>query len=461
MISPKKIYKKMPKIIQFPIDYIYGSIPNNLKYGAIYRETKNLLSKSEWWTEEQHILFQERKMKDLLIHAYEHVPYYKNIFNEYGFNPYSFKHLNEIEVLPLLNKSIIQERLPELIADNISPRKIIKRSTGGTSGNQLSFYDEKNTESKEWPFVESIWGRVGYNAKSRVAALRNDSIKGSKPYMHSWKQRRLILDNFHTNDKNIKAMLDKLCEDKIEYIHTYPSAILSLCEYIRRTEYQMTYAPKAVLATSENIYPGQKELVERTLNCRLFTFYGHTERSCIAGWCEHSDLYHINSEYGYTELIDENNRIITDASIEGEIVCTGFNNMAMPFIRYQTGDYSSYAYNDCPCGRNYKLLNSIEGRWLQEMIVCKDESKVSITALNMHSDIFKNVKQYQLYQDTVGVCIMNIVKADLYSDKDESAIKREFLLKIGDLVDLKINYVKDIEKTKAGKYKYLIQKLPM
>lgn len=461
MISPINVYRKMPRIIQFPIDYIYGAIPYSLKYGAIYRETKDLLSKSQWWSEEQHVLYQEGKMKQLLIHSYEHVPYYKRVFKECGFDPYTFKHLNEIEVLPLLNKNIIQENLHELIADNIKPSKIIKRSTGGTSGNQLVFYDEKDTDAKEWPFVESIWGRVGYNAKSKVAALRNQSIKGNKPYIYSWKQRRLILNNFHTNDESIKAMLDKLCEDKIEYIHTYPSAILVLCEYIRRTAYHMTYAPKAILATSENIYPGQKELIESTFNCRVLTFYGHTERSCIAGWCEHSDLYHINSEYGYIELIDQSNKVITDTNVEGEIVCTGFNNMAMPFIRYQTGDYSSYADGNCSCGRAYKLLNSIEGRWLQEMIVCKDKSKVSITALNMHSDIFKNVKQYQLYQDTVGICVMNIVKSDNYTAKDESAIRQEFLQKINGLVDLKINYVSEIEKTKAGKYRYLIQKLPI
>ena len=455
----KNIYKKMPRILQFPIDYIYGAIPNSIKYGSIYRENKKLLLKSEFWSEEQHRLYQECKMKELLIHSYEHVPYYNRVFKEYGFNPYTFKHLNEIEVLPLLNKKIIQENLHELIADNIRPTKIIRRSTGGTSGTQLHFYDEKSTDAKEWPFVESIWARVGYNTKSRVAALRNQSIKGKKPYIYSWKERRLILDNFRTNDESIKVMLDQLCKAKIEYIHTYPSAILSFCEYINRTGYQMTYTPKAILATSENIYPGQKELIENTFQCRLHTFYGHTERACIAGWCEHSDLYHIHSEYGYIELLDENKKVLTEKNVVGEIVCTGFNNMAMPFIRYQTDDYTSYADRSCLCKRTYKVLNRIEGRRLQEMIVCKDKSKVSVTALNMHSDIFKNVKLFQLYQDTIGECIIYIVKSENYSSQDESAIRQEFVNKLGNLVDFKIKYVSDIEKTIAGKYKYFIQKL--
>lgn len=460
MISLRAIYRNLPKSIKLSADYLYGAIPNEIKYGKKYRETKALLFKSQWWSEEEQIAYQEKQMKSLLIHSYEHVPYYKKIFDNCGFNPYTFRCLDQVKVLPLLNKNIIQENFNELLADNFPAHKTTFNTTGGTSGNQLKFCLEKNYEQVELPFVEHIWGRVGYTTKSSVAVLRNQSFENGKLFVYDWKQRKLVLDNFHLTDSNIKQILNKICQDKIEFIHTYPSAVLSICDYIRRLDYRMSYSPKAILATSENLYSGQKELIESTLNCRVFTFYGHSERACIAGWCEDSDLYHVQSEYGYMELLDENQKSIDAANKLGEIVCTGFFNKAMPFIRYQTADYSSYTdKGSCSCGRNYKLLNSIEGRWMQEMLVCKDGSKVSITALNMHSDIFENVKKYQLYQDTVGLCFLNIVKAQQYSDEDEKNIKLELIKKLGNSIELKIIYMDDIEKTQRGKFKYLIQKL--
>lgn len=456
----QKYYAKMPKFIKFPIEYLYGVTPNAIKYGNIYRKTKKFLSKSQWWSSQEHLEYQTKQMQSLLIHAYEHVPYYKRIFDERGFSPYTFKKLNEIEVLPLLDKDTIEKNFEDLLADNFNVNKIMLNTTGGTSGHQLRFYTEKNYRQIEVPFVELIWERVGYSSKSKIATLRNTIFKNSTPYMYDWKNRRLVLDNFHLTDENIKKILDKLCTDKIEYIHTYPSAILTICNYIKRTDYKMLHTLKAVLATSENIYPGQKELVEEVLNCRFFTFYGHSERACIAGWCEHSEFYHIQSEYGYIELFDEKEQAIKEPNINGEIICTGFSNYAMPFIRYRTGDYASYKSGSCECRRNYKLLNNIEGRWLQEMLVCKDGHKISIAALNMHSDVFKNVKDYQIYQDKIGECILRIVKSEHYKEEDdERNIINEFSKKLGSAIKLTVNYVDDIEKTKRGKYKYLIQKL--
>lgn len=462
MVLLKNIYSHMPGMVKLPVDYLYGLTPNSFKYGKKYRQTKKFLHRSQWWSGEEHVKYQVMQLKSVLIHAYEHVAYYQRIFNECGFNPYKFKNLDQIEVLPLLNKDIIQENFNDLLADNFPVGKTILNTTGGTSGNQLKFYAENNYNQIERPFVELIWERTGYSNNSRVALLRNESFAEGKIFEYDWKQRSLIFDNFHLTDANIKKTLDKMGQEKIDFIHTYPSAILSICDYIRRSGYCVNYRPKAVLATSENIYPGQKEVIEDTLNCRLFTFYGHSERACIAGWCEHSDFYHLQSEYGYTELLDEEHNTIRVTNKMGEIVCTGFFNRAMPFIRYQTGDYSSYANEkSCSCGRNYQLLNSVKGRWMQEMLVCRDGIKVSITALNMHSEIFDNVEKYQFYQDRPGECVLNIVKAGSYTNEDETKIKQELFKKLGNSIDLTINYTDDIEKTERGKFKYLVQKLPV
>ena len=132
----------------------------------------------------------------------------------------------------------------------------------------------------------------------------------------------------------------------------------------------------------------------------------------------------------------------------------------MPFIRYKTGDYSSYAEEqNCKCGRQYTLLNDIQGRWLQEMLVRKDYSKVSITSLNMHSDIFRNIRNYQIIQDCPGELIIKIVKDENYSVNDEDKIKNEFIQKLGGDFCICFAYTVDIEKTKAGKHKYLIQNI--
>ncbi|MBA7709897.1 hypothetical protein ES703_118823 [subsurface metagenome] len=128
-------------------------------------------------------------------------------------------------------------------------------------------------------------------------------------------------------------------------------------------------------------------------------------------------------EYSYTEVISpENDPVLRDGEIGG-IVSTGFTNYATPLIRYKIGDFVRYKDSKCSCGRQLPLIKSIEGRE-QELIVTGKGNLISMTAINMHSGVFDNVKQFQFYQDTPGKVIFKVVKKNNYSDEDTIYITR-------------------------------------
>lgn len=119
-----------------------------------------------------------------------------------------------------------------------------------------------------------------------------------------------------------------------------------------------------------------------------------------------------------------------------------------------------YKDGKCSCGRYLTLIKSIEGRE-QELIITKKGNLISMTAMNMHSDVFDNVKQFQFYQDTPGKVIFKVVKKNNYSDEDTMYILQELQKKMKNQVDIEIKFVNEISRTKRGKYKFLIQKLYM
>lgn len=165
-------------------------------------------------------------------------------------------------------------------------------------------------------------------------------------------------------------------------------------------------------------------------------------------------------EYGYLELIGSDGNEVTRDRETGEIVATGFNNFATPFIRYKTMDLGIFSTKKCRCGRQYQLLERIEGR-LQELIVTKAGRLISMTAINMHSDVFDNIKQFQFYQDKKGEVIFYAVEKNTYTKRDTEYIKGELYKKLGDDIKLEIRFVDHIPRTRSGKYRFLIQELPM
>jgi phenylacetate-CoA ligase len=106
------------------------------------------------------------------------------------------------------------------------------------------------------------------------------------------------------------------------------------------------------------------------------------------------------------------------------------------------------------------LIKRIEGR-LQELVVTKKGNLIPMTGINMHSDVFDNVKQFQFVQEKKGRLIMNIIKKSSYTDKDTEYILSELYKKMGDGVDIEIVFVDEIPLTERGKYRFLIQKLPI
>jgi len=262
------------------------------------------------------------------------------------------------------------------------------------------------------------------------------------------------------SDDNLPHYIEKIRSFKPSFLHVYPSSLTILARFMKSRNIKSFSGVSGILAGSENIYDWQIELFEEVFKCRVLSWYGQAEAIALAGTCECSNSYHIFPEYGYFELVDQNGKVIKENGQVGEIVGTSFDNFAMPLIRYKTQDLASYKPGRCKCGRNYPLLTRIEGR-LQELIVTRTGRLISMTAINMHGDVFDNVKQFQFYQEDPKAVVLNIVKKQTFSDADTAKIKKELMAKLGYDIDLILRFVETIPLTVSGKHRFLIQKLPV
>lgn len=455
-------YNRSPQFIRTFTGRIYRSIPLSLRYGEVYKHYRNLLKESCYWNEEKKQEFIIANVRKSLLNAYNNTEYYKTKFDEIGFNPNKFKNLSEMGAIPFSDKTIIRENKNLIINKNIPKNKLLYTTTGGTSGVPVEvFFIKGNERSREYAFMTDQWKRIGYKEGDRIAVIRGGVVdhKGNNTFFkYEPVKNRMLFSTYDLFEENFPLYIEKLKKFKPDYIHTYPSAIIVLAKYIIKEKISIG-SLKGILCSSEQFYPGQRELIKQAFNSRVYSWYGHTEGTTLAGECEQSSNYHIFFEYGYTELIDENDNVITEPGKQGEIVGTSFEMKAFPIIRYKTGDFAEYVEGKCKCGRNYMLLTNVKGRWNQENLYTKKNSKISLTMLNMHSDIFDNVIQYQFYQKEKGKVILRIVKNSAYCDSDEKKILSAFTEKFKDHMDFNIQYQDKIDRTRVGKHKFLVQEI--
>jgi len=144
----------------------------------------------------------------------------------------------------------------------------------------------------------------------------------------------------------------------------------------------------------------------------------------------------------------------------GEVVATNLTNFVCPLIRYRTMDLAISAAGPCACGRAYPLLERVEGR-VQDFIVTSKGDLLSGIAMNIDTDAFDNVKQFQFYQEKAGEVILNVVRKRAFNDQDAEYLYREVNRSCGDDITIVIRYVDDIPLTARGKYRYFVQNLPI
>jgi phenylacetate-CoA ligase len=417
-----------------------------------------LLRESEKWDEGRLIEYQIDKLRRILRHAARNVPYYRRLFRHSGFDPEQVRDLADLRALPLLDKETIRVNTQDLLADNIKPRDRFYHTTGGTMGKPLGFYSLRHSSGRERAFMFVQWSRVGFTPDRVRAMLRGWPVKNARHWRYEVSERAYVFSNFHMTAENAARYARVMREKKIPFLHSYPSAVTDFARHLKDSQIEPPRF-EAVLASSENIYPGQREFIESFYGARLYSWYGHSENLILAGECELSSYYHIFPEYGIAEVLREDGSPVEEEDQMGELVGTTLNNFAMPLIRYRTEDWAVAGPRSCECGRPHRLLKATRGRWHQEMLIGKFDNLISVTALNVHNDVFDRVHQIQFYQRERGRVELRIKPKPSYAERDTRRILRAMNEKIGDTMEISLSFMDEIPLSPRGKFRLIIQEL--
>jgi phenylacetate-CoA ligase len=438
----------------------YYSLPSSVWLPRAYSETRAVVAERQRWPRERVNDFEVGQLKAILQHAGKNVPYYRSLFRQIGFDPDQFRSLEDLQALPLLEKQTVSNEPQKFVAENISKANLLYCTTGGTSGRPLGLYQTKDIGWQERAYIDDQWSRVGFTFGTPRAMLKGAVVFDKRQlWEYDPSARAFVFSNFHLNTENAARYAAKMVKENLTYFHSYPSAAM---EFALRLKESGISPPrfKALFLGSENLYPGQKEALTELYQSRLFTWYGHSENLALAGYCETSDHYHVYSDYGFVELITASGSQANSGE-EGEIIGTSLRNYAMPLIRYKTDDWAVAGPATCSCGRSCRLWSEVRGRWLQEMFVGKDGTLISMTALNMHSDLFDHVDQFQFHQKEPGRVTLRLVRKASFSPEDEKKIRLQLNEKIGHSIELGFEFVPEIALTRIGKFKFIDQELPI
>ena len=423
---------------------------------------KSLLQ-TQWWSREQLLELQLKRLHNLLSYAYTNVPYYQLLFGEHRITPKDIATIDDLQKLPILTRKDIQQNHDHFMPRTEYAKKLLQVTTGGTTGIPLNLLYDATVDAHEEAFRLRQWTWAGYRFGDRLLLMHDDFIgRGNHrgkdvKWDYETTRNALVLSTFHLNERNMPDFIALIRDFNPQYIDSFPSALGLVASYMRR--HSMTgIRPKAIFCESETLFDWQRELIESQFGCKIFAGYGDSERAVDAVECEYHQGYHICMEYGILEIVDAEGRPVTEEGQAGRAVGTGLDTYSMPMIRYDTGDIVKYTQKICRCGRDSPLIAKVEGR-LQEFVVTADDELIAVGILQIRSSGYNKVEQFQFFQEKKGELALKIVPGPVYSANDALLILDELSSQFHGKMKVELEVVDHIPRTSRGKYRFLEQRL--
>ncbi|MCW8948633.1 MAG: phenylacetate--CoA ligase family protein, partial [Sedimenticola sp.] len=209
---------------------------------------------------------------------------------------------------------------------------------------------------------------------------------------------------------------------------------------------------KVAFVTSERLYDEQKKDIEKIFGCPTANGYGGRDAGFIAHQCPSGGM-HITAEDIIVELIDSNGDVVPHG-VPGEVVITHLATGEFPFIRYRTGDVAVLDDATCECGRGLPLLKEIQGR-TTDFIVAQNGTVMHGLALIYILRDIPTIQKFQIVQAELDLLTVRLVVSDTYEVACNTTIIEGFKKRLGQEVQVVLDFVNDIPVEKSGKYRYV------
>lgn len=449
------IYPRLPIFLQNAACWYHGQREARVRFGRAFEQRLQQLVESDKWSASEIEAYQNEKLRSLIRHAYNNVPYYRERWKALRISPDDIRSREDLYKLPVLTKEEIREHADQFISEKTPRRDLLVRHTSGTTGKALHFYMTKNASAFQW----AVWWRhrmrFGIEPGTWHASFlgqRVVPITQRKPLWRWNRPMRQVLINMQSlAPAKIASILEFLNSHYFEFYAGYPSFIHMLARNAMDAGLRLSASPPVIFTGAENLLDFQRRDIQQFTSAVLSDHYGSSEACVNASRCPEF-VYHEDFEFCIMEGIE---RVPGDPA--KTIVATGFACDAFPFIRYEVGDTAVWQEDTtCACGRHSAILQRIEGR-CDDYVITPEGARIA--RLDYLFKDALNVKEAQVVQEQPDEIKIVVVRRDSYGTRDEFEIRRDIRTWLSPSLRVRFEYVDEVPREANGKFRAVLSRL--
>jgi len=409
------------------------------------------LEETQWWPEEKLLAYQLRQIQNVIDHAADQVPFYRDRLKAFAGLPPGTLTLERFREIPLLTRDEIQAAGRELHSRTLPPihGRPSPAKTSGSTGRPIEFL----TTAITGMMVLALTMR-GHIWHQRDLSQKNVSLRPPRPNMPAGRAHRwapvtrtgpgLLIDM----RLPINELFDRVAAEDPVYLQSHPYVILGLVERSEATGIRFQNL-REVRTYGETLDPWIRAKCEAVWDVPIHDNYSAEEFGTIAHQCPMTTNMHVQAENVLVEVLDGENRPCRPGQT-GRTVITSLNNFATPFIRSDIGDVTILGA-PCDCGRGLPVLKRVLGK--SRNFIVRPTGERVFPDLYREFSAVAPVRQHQLVQTSLEIIEMKLAVTRPLSPEEESALKDSIHTSLGYSFQLPITYVDAIPREPSGKFR--------
>lgn len=449
-------YAALPATAQNAVISLFGLRWRYERFGGEFPRLLQSLQRSEWWSADRIQQFENERVARTVRAAYDSVPYYRELLDGCGATPDDVRDTESLARLPLLTKDIVQEQGRRMLAQGVG--RLIASETSGSTGKRLRIYKTLHTTRFQWAVWWRHRARFGLRLGDPVltfgARVPSLTDTGRMPV---WRRNAAInqtyLPTFQLTPKTLPAVVEWMNTQSFAFFAGFPTSMAIVAAFMKENGLRLHRRPKVVCSGSETLTPATASLLREQFGAPVTEVYGMGESAGGFAECEAGRL-HADFELGRVELLPVSGS--ADPELR-RLVLTGYESPAMPFIRYDVGDYVRVSPGTCVCGRQSLVVESVDGR-VQDYLQTPDGRR--LYALDHVFRASGLVREGQLVQRALDEVEVRVVPRAGYGPADEEAMKQELAMRAGKTLRIRFTYLDAIPRLDNGKFRQVVSKLP-
>ena len=414
---------------------------------------------------EDIIEIQNRRVRAIVAHAYDTVPYYREVMDQAGLRAQDFRGADDLARLPLLTGEQVANDPDRFLSRRYRNRSTFEIHSSGTGGhtkqihyNPAALFILRAHRIRQRIVIKHFVGRM-FGYRYLEAALPDGTIRkiGKFHRSYSWVPRRFALQLARISpEDSLETNVARINSFKPDVIFGYGTYIGTLHRQAWERKLAI-FRPKVIAYGSDRMADADRLLIEHQFGVPVLSTYEATESMHIGFQCERREGFHVNIDDVAFRVVDEQGKTLGPGDT-GSSVISNLINRATVLLNYRLGDTVTLSTKPCPCGRSLPTLERIEGR-ADDFVILPDGRNLHSLVLTQRLQPLPGVAQIQLCQEELRRFTLSAVctgSADWSQLRGQLDIKLRAVL--GNDISLNLRRVDVIPPEAGGKVRAVISR---